>query len=138
MAKSPTNHGPLEGCWCDSQVPATQCCLPFLEFRTDAPTAEALMRSRYSAYVIQNKDYLLATWYPATAPKTLEFVPEQNWLGLKIVALQQGGEEDNQGTVEFVARSKTHGQGHRLHEISHFEKIAGRWFYVGGEILKKR
>lgn len=91
------------------------------------------MRSRYSAFVECEQDYLLASWHADTRPSRVRFDPDQRWLGLKIKATQAGLEADDRGTVEFVARFKVRGKGHRLHEVSRFEKIAGRWYYRDGE-----
>lgn len=60
---------------------------------------------------------------------------QQRWLGLSIRATEGGGRDDSMGTVEFVARFKVGGKGHRLHEISRFEKIEGRWYYLDGQHL---
>ena len=91
------------------------------------------MRSRYSAFVLELPDYLLATWHPSTRPARLE--PNENglkWLGLELrrhVVI-----DDDHATVEFVARSKLAGRAQRLHEISRFVREDGRWFYVDGEM----
>ena len=95
------------------------------------------MRSRYTAYVTSNDAYLMATWHPTTRPNSLSFNPEQRWLGLKIKSTNQGGPEDAEGQVEFVARYKIQGKGYRLHERSRFAKIDGRWFYTDGEVNEK-
>lgn len=103
-----------------------------------APDAEALMRSRYSAYVLGLADYLQATWHPRTRPAELSLdEPGLRWLGLDVkrhVPL-----DAQHATVEFVARSKQGGRAHRLHETSRFEHstAAGepaRWLYVDGEL----
>jgi len=91
------------------------------------------MRSRYSAFVTENADYLQATWHPETRPSRVRFNPEQRWLGLSIKHCEAGQAADTGGTVEFVARFKIHGKGHRLHETSRFEKIDGRWYYRDGD-----
>jgi len=97
-----------------------------------APTAEALMRSRYSAYVLKLENYLRATWHSSTCPASLELaVDSAKWLGLQVKS--QRVQSENHGTVEFIARYKIAGRAHRLHEISRFEKVDGRWFYVDGE-----
>ena len=91
-------------CWCQSGLHQEQCCAPLLRGEAKAHTAQALMRSRYSAYVTHNERYLRDTWYPATCPAQLSFDPEQRWLGLKIVRTEAGEEGDREGVVEFVAR----------------------------------
>jgi SEC-C motif-containing protein len=98
-------------------------------------TAEQLMRSRYSAFVVCDESYLLATWHPDTRPGKVRLDQQQRWLGLSIRAIEAGGPEDVAGTVEFVARFKVEGKGHRLHELSRFEKIDGRWYYLDGTHL---
>ena len=110
----------------------TDCCARYLNGREDAATAEALMRSRYTAYTLENEDYLLATWHPSTRPDSLKLAdgPHKKWLGLRVSRHEQTGE--NHSVVEFVARYKVGGRAHRLHEISRFVHKSGRWFYVDG------
>ena len=96
-----------------------------------APSAESLMRSRYSAYVLQNADYLLASWHPSTRPASVHFEAGLKWLGLELRRHESDGER---ATVEFVARSKLGGRAHRLHETSRFILEAGRWYYVDGDL----
>jgi SEC-C motif domain protein len=95
-----------------------------------APTTALLMRARYCAYVMHARDYLLTTWHPSTRPAQLEFDAAAQWLGLEIK--QRTQHSATHATVEFVARYRITGKGHRLHEISRFECIDGRWFYVDG------
>jgi SEC-C motif-containing protein len=88
------------------------------------------MRSRYVAYVQRRADYLLRTWHSTTRPEGLDFSTESGqWLGLKVVRVTAGRAEDEQGTVEFVARYKVGGKAHRLHEISQFVRESGAWVY---------
>jgi SEC-C motif-containing protein len=120
-------------CPCDSDLPYAQCCQPWHEGWAQqryAPTPEALMRSRYSAYVLGLLDYLLATWHPSTAPGDLE-LQAVKWLGLEIKAASSAGDA---GVVEFVARYRdSSGRGQRLHEMSRFVREHGQWFYVDGQ-----
>ncbi len=76
------------------------------------------MRSRYTAYTLEDSDYLLRTWHPSFRPASLEFSADQKWLGLKIKATQAGKVDDDKGTVEFIARFKIAGRAHRLHKLS--------------------
>ena len=92
------------------------------------------MRSRYTAYVLQDSKYLIETWHPRTRPSTIRFDPRQRWLGLRIKRVTGGEVGDCEGTVEFVARCKIDGRGHRLHEISEFVFDTGRWLYVEGQV----
>lgn len=108
-----------------------ECCAP-LHAGAAASTAEALMRSRYSAFVLEDQDYLLASWHPDTRPARIDFDRDARWLGLAIRACAAGGEQDDIGTVEFVARYRTHGRATRLHELSEFVRAQGRWCYVQG------
>lgn len=90
------------------------------------------MRSRYSAFVLEDEDYLLASWHPDTRPARIDFDRDAQWLGLAIRALAAGGEQDDLGTVEFVARYRMNGRATRLHELSEFVRMDGRWLYVRG------
>ncbi|MCX9155286.1 YchJ family metal-binding protein [Niveibacterium sp. 24ML] len=96
-----------------------------------APTAEALMRSRYSAFALGLADYLLSSWAPATRPTELDLdeSPKPKWIGLEVCAHHSNGDE---ARVEFIARFKVGGRAGRLHETSRFERIDGRWLYVDG------
>ena len=89
------------------------------------------MRSRYSAFVLQREDYLLATWHPSTRPATLNLAttPQPKWLGLQVKAHT---ESDNTASVEFVTRYRVGGRAHRLHEVSRFVREEGCWYYVSG------
>ncbi|MFM2066214.1 MAG: hypothetical protein RLZZ584_1123 [Pseudomonadota bacterium] len=96
-----------------------------------APDAEALMRSRYSAFVLGLDDYLLATWHASTRPATLDVAePGLHWLGLEVRRAWSAG--PSEAFVEFVARSKQAGRAYRLHETSRFVNEDGHWFYVDG------
>jgi SEC-C motif domain protein len=98
-----------------------------------APDAESLMRSRYSAFVMCNEPYLLATWHSTQRPKSVAFDSNQKWLGLKIVDARTTSE--NTAEVEFIARFRIGGgSAKRLHERSRFVKERDRWFYVDGDI----
>jgi SEC-C motif-containing protein len=95
------------------------------------------MRSRYTAYACGNEAYLLATWHVSTRPPTLA-LHQQNalrGLGLKIVRTELGGNTNDHGIVEFIARFRIDGKGFRLHEISRFVKEQDRWYYVDGDIV---
>ena len=99
-----------------------------------AANAEDLMRSRYSAYVLADADYLLATWHASTRPATLDFsdAAQTRWLGLD-VKRHQALTADT-ARVEFVARYRIGGgKAQRLHECSEFVREDGRWFYLRGE-----
>ena len=94
------------------------------------------MRSRYSAFVLGLADYLLATWHPDTRPASIDFPPDLRWLGLEIRASAQS--HADHATVEFVARSKRAGRAMRLHEVSRFVRVEGRWLYLDGRLHEAR
>jgi len=97
--------------------------------RLQAPDAQALMRSRYSAYVLDEIEYLLQTWHPATRPPALApNEPGTKWLGLEV--RRHDRQDAEHETVEFVARVRLHGRASRLHEVSRFVREDGRWLYV--------
>jgi SEC-C motif domain protein len=98
-----------------------------------APDAPTLMRSRYSAYVLQLGPYLLDTWHASTRPaEEPGFEPGLRWLGLDVREHRQ--HDADHATVRFVARSKLGGRAHRLQETSRFVREGGRWFYVDGDV----
>ena len=109
------------------------CCGCYLNDFADlpAPDALSLMRSRYSAFVLERADYLLATWHPGTRPAAVDFEPSARWLGLEVRAHQSTGPATAE--VEFVARMRLAGKAVRLHERSRFVHEGGRWFYVDGD-----
>jgi SEC-C motif-containing protein len=122
-------------CPCDSGQPYATCCGPWhagLPAAVHAPTPEALMRSRYSAYVLGLIDYLLATWHPSSSPGELE-LPPVKWLGLEVRHAAQTGDA---GVVEFVARCREAGRAQRLHETSRFVRQDGRWYYIDGQMTE--
>lgn len=125
-----------EHCVCGSKKPFTACCDRFLSGSMEAKTPEQLMRSRYSAYAMGHQgQYLLRTWFPATAGGlTAEQLSQRDrdWIRLEVLTKQQSGD---QGFVEFNAWYRDrHGHERCMHEKSVFQRSAGRWFYVGGEI----
>ncbi|WP_454689351.1 YchJ family protein [Achromobacter aloeverae] len=104
--------------------------------RLQAPDAEALMRSRYSAFVLDLAGYLRDTWHPSTRPAAIEpSPPGLKWLGLTVKRHEV--QDATHATVEFVARSRWQGKGERLHETSRFVREDGCWFYVDGDIHER-
>jgi SEC-C motif-containing protein len=94
------------------------------------------MRSRYSAFVLCNERYLLATWHVSTRPDSVPFIKNQKWLGLSIVGTRVTG--DASAEVEFIARSRvSNASAVRHHERSRFAREDGRWFYVDGDLLER-
>jgi len=121
-------------CPCGSKKSYTRCC-QIAHNGTPAKTAEALMRSRYSAFVLGLRDYLLLSWHSSTRPRKddLRMDDNTNWLGLKVLSTAQGQVGDSTGTVEFVARYKNNGKATRIEEVSEFVFENGQWFYVKGK-----
>ena len=132
---SPTLPTDTSPCPCGRDAAFATCCAPYLRGHAVPSTAEALMRSRYSAYVLRDARYLLSTWDPAQRPRSLDLNRDRTeWLGLRIVETVDGGPDDLQGTVEFVARFRSQGQSQTLHERSRFVRSEGAWLYVDGEV----
>jgi SEC-C motif-containing protein len=124
-------------CPCGLPRDYEDCCGRYTSGSIPAPTAEALMRSRYTAYTLHLEPYLLATWHPSTRPATLDLntEPQPKWLGLQVKRHQQTG--DSHAEVEFIARYKIGGRAHRLHETSRFVHEEGRWYYLDGDVKQK-
>lgn len=125
-----------EICLCGSEKLFERCCGRFLSGEAVAKTPEQLMRSRYCAYALGGYgEYLLATWFPPSAKGLDEVALSQrdtDWCRLEVLAKSQRGDE---GCVEFKAFYKTAKGGEGvMHEKSVFSRVAGRWFYVGGEV----
>jgi SEC-C motif-containing protein len=123
------------GCPCGSGRPYGACCGRWHEgpTRLGAPDAEALMRSRYAAFVLGLHDYLLDTWHPDTRPASIEpDPPGSRWLGLEVRGHARQGED--RATVAFVARRRVAGRGLRHHETSRFVREDGRWRYLDGTV----
>ena len=122
-------------CPCGQEAVYAQCCGRYIDGGDVAPTAQTLMRSRYSAFVLEKSDYLLATWHASTRPPELKFdQPAPRWLGLEIRA--DASPATDHAIVEFVARFRVAGRAQRLHERSRFVREGGRWFYVAGDMLE--
>jgi len=122
-------------CPCGRPRPYDACCGRWHagSQALQAPDAEDLMRSRYSAFVRWLPDYLLATWHPSTRPAALDAPPpDLRWLGLEV--RRHVATDADHALVEFVARSKQGGRAERLHETSRFVREHGRWFYVDGDL----
>ncbi len=127
-------------CPCGSEKKFTQCCEPYLLKTKKAPTAEALMRSRYSAYVVQNIDYVVDTHHESTKKELVRedieaWSEEAKWLGLKIIKTDAGTEKDEQGLVEFKCSYELDGKIQNHHEISEFVKENGTWFFREGRFI---
>ena len=121
-------------CPCGSGKSYNQCCRLYHDGKA-APTAESLMRSRYTAYVLRNGAYLHRSWHPTTRPnkKSLLQLTPTDWQGLTVVRTEQGSEQDANGIVEFIAHYQEAGIAQQLHETIRFVREAGKWYYVNGD-----
>lgn len=117
------------GCPCGLPESYDACCGRFHRGAAVAPTAERLMRSRYSAFARGEADYLLRTWHPRTRPARLDLDPGTRWTGLEVLATEDGTAFHSTGVVEFRASYR----GGALHERSRFERVDGAWAYVDGD-----
>ncbi|MFI2566420.1 YchJ family protein [Paenarthrobacter sp. NPDC018779] len=122
-------------CPCLSGEQYSDCCGRFHRGDADAPTAEQLMRSRYSAFVVLDSGYLLRTWHASTRPGSLELDPDMQWRRLDILATTAGGPLDTHGTVEFAAHYRQDGERGVQREHSRFVREDKRWYYVDGDVL---
>ncbi|MDQ7988696.1 MAG: YchJ family metal-binding protein [Candidatus Dactylopiibacterium sp.] len=122
------------GTACPCGLPATyRDCCGRLHAGAPAASAEALMRSRYSAFALGLADYLRTSWHASTRPATLELAPPQpKWIGLKIVATR--ALDTDHASVHFIARCRVGGRAERLEETSRFVREHGHWYYVDGDI----
>ncbi len=126
--------GADQRCPCGRGATLGACCGRILAGDAPAATAEDLMRSRYSAYVLGDAAHLLASWAPETRPSRVRIDPAITWAGLEVRSAA-GGLLDATGTVEFVASFVRDGVPTALHERSRFRRHDGRWVYVDGDHL---
>lgn len=132
----PAKQFPMDSpCPCGSQVNLGDCCLPYIEGKYSAPTAEALMRSRYTAHVVLAIDYLWDTWTPevrihSSKEDIHRWASSCEWLGLRILETHAGKTEDSQGLVSFIALFREGSQLQEHHEASLFKKTRQGWLYV--------
>lgn len=126
-------------CPCGTGSDYADCCGRYLDHpEAAAPTAEALMRSRYTAYTRLDEPYLLRTWHPDTRPEALDLARDDHlkWIGLDVLRTAAGAPGDEEGMVEFQARYKLGGRAMRIHEASRFLFVDGRWYYRDGEVFE--
>jgi SEC-C motif-containing protein len=125
---------PNPPCPCGSDTDYAHCCGQYITGSAAAPTAEALMRSRYTAFTLKQENYLLHTWHPSTRPEQLDLTSDTHtkWIALNVKHHEQ--QDATHAVVEFIAKYKINGRAHQLHEISRFVKEDGKWFYVDGDL----
>lgn len=123
----------MTSCPCGSNLACSACCGRYHAGEA-APTAEALMRSRYAAYALGDLDYIEAT---CCGPAAIAFNRAEaevlqlgtEWLGLEVSRTTKGRERDSEGTVSFTAHYRHAGTDQALDEISQFRRVDDRWFY---------
>jgi SEC-C motif-containing protein len=127
---TPTGFDDTSDCPCGLGQPYGECCGP--AHRGHAPaTAEALMRSRYAAFALDDAAYVLNSWHPSTRPGDVQPDPKLRWTGLEVVDTSGGGLFDAEGVVEFRAHYRDGGRPGDLHERSRFVRHDGQWVYWG-------
>jgi SEC-C motif-containing protein len=118
-------------CPCGTGDTYGACCGRFHDGSAEPPTAETLMRSRYSAFATGNADYLLKTWHSRTRPPVLDLPSqERRWLLLEITGCVRGGLLDSEGSVAFRAHYREAGSRGSQQENSRFRREGSRWRYL--------
>ncbi len=130
----------MDNCVCGSGKKTDLCCGPFLDGTQNAPTAEALLRSRYSAYVTGRIDYVKKTTHKTAISEfdedsALAWSRNSKWTGLNIISTEKGTSEDEEGKVEFVASYIQKGKEEHHHERAVFKREGEKWFFLDGEIV---
>ena len=118
-------------------------CGPIIDGKALPETAEALMRSRYAAYVLGKIDHILESLHPehrkdVDRKATEAWSKGATWDGLDVLSTEKGGPDDDTGVVEFVARFRVRNSSQTHHERATFERYEGRWYYVDGEIVPQK
>jgi len=130
----------MNPCPCNSGQDYEACCGPVIRGEHPAATAEALMRSRYSAFARKELDHLETSLHPDSRTDhdpdaTRRWADKAEWLGLEIVDCTGGGPDDEEGTVEFIATYRQKGVTHAHHEVGEFRRHKGRWYYTDGRMV---
>ena len=133
----------MEICQCGSGRAYEDCCEKVIKGETPAVTAEQLMRSRYTAYVKVETDYLFETTHPDHRQGydhqgTRIWAENSQWDGLEILGTKGGGAEEVEGEVEFIARYREKGLSRQHHELAHFRKDDGKWYFTEGSTVSQK
>ena len=128
----PKELGP---CPCGSGLVYSWCCAGLIDHGQSAPTASALMRSRFTAFALRRPDYLMASWHPRTRPAVIQLDKWRVWVSLEIIRTVAGNAGDQTGTVLFAAGYDRPTGAGLLRELSRFERSGGDWKYVDGVLL---
>lgn len=116
-------------CPCGSGMSLETCCQQYISREKPVADPETLMRSRYTAYCLNNTEYLLSSWHASTRPATLDADNDTKWIRLKIIS-------SSNSTVEFIATCRLQGKAHKLHETSRFIYENNIWYYLDGVLHK--
>jgi len=133
----------MSECPCGSKHEYSACCEPIIKSQQQALTAEQLMRSRYSAYVMKELDYIYQSTLPSQRndydeKATRRWAEKSQWEGLEILSTEKGGEEDTDGKVEFIAHFKNKNNRHYHHESADFVKKDGKWYFSEGHAVPQK
>jgi SEC-C motif domain protein len=133
----------MEMCPCGSQIAYNECCEPYITGKVPAPTAEKLMRARYTAYAKTAIDFIMSSTIEEKRKECDEkairnWSQLSTWHKLEIINVEKGGAEDSEGSVEFIAHFTEGGILKNYHEKGRFKKISDSWFYIDGEIQKQQ
>jgi len=131
----------MSNCPCGSNSAYTSCCEPIITGKKQAETAEQLMRARYSAHVKVDVDFLYESSYPEHRADfdhdaTRNWAANSEWYGLEILDTFQGGDKDETGEVEFIARFRDRQGRRNHHERARFSRVKQQWFFVSGDLIK--
>jgi len=131
----------MQSCPCGSGLAFAECCEPIIRGDKIADSAEALMRSRYSAYVSKDIGYLGESLHPSSRrdwdeAATRRWAEGSEWLGLEVVRSEPSEDNADEALVEFIASFREGGQLHKHHELAHFVRDQGRWYYQDGSAPK--
>ena len=129
-------------CHCGLELPYEQCCGQYHQGEAKAPTAEALMRSRYCAFVMEEIGYLEQTLHPDQRhdfdyDNSLQWAKSSEWLGLEILNTEKGGVDDEEGMVEYIANFKSQKKIQKHHENGNFVKVDAQWYYMSGNMVSQ-
>jgi SEC-C motif-containing protein len=133
----------MADCPCGSGKTYGRCCKPFIDGKKKPPTAEGLMRSRYTAFTQSDAKYLTSTLHPDQREghdeaETKDWADRSEWMGFELVEAVDGGKDDDTGTIEFIAKYKVDGKVVEHHEKAEFEKVDDEWVFTDGQLVKKR
>jgi SEC-C motif domain protein len=128
----------MKRCPCGSEKDYSDCCQPLIMGERTAETAEALMRSRYTAHAKRQYDYIFETTHPdhrqeSERKGTAAWSKKLDWQWMKVRRIEQGGPDDSTGTVAFVARYRKDGRAFEHNEIAEFVRMDGRWYFKDGQ-----